>query len=71
MRWEADNFLTWTEMPWWLRWLICLIPITIAGIALAMGRFMIWIWAISGLLVLINVFLTIRDILDVYMPRRR
>jgi hypothetical protein len=71
MRWLADDFLKWVDMPWWLRWLICLALVGIALIVLAAGRFLIWLWAICGVLTLINVFLTIRDILDVYMPRKR
>jgi hypothetical protein len=71
MRWLADDFLKWVDMPWWLRWLICLVLVGIALVVLAAGKFLIWLWAFCGVLVLINVFLTIRDILDVYMPRQR
>lgn len=70
MRWEADSFLKWTEYPWWLRWLICLIPIGIAIVMLANGRFMYWLWGIGGVLCLINLYLTWNEILDRFMPRK-
>lgn len=70
MRWEAHSFLNWTEYPWWLRWLVCLIPLTIAGIMLANGRFMYWLWGIGGVLTLINLYLTWNEILDHIMPRK-
>lgn len=69
MRWEADNFLKWTEMPWWLRWIVCLIPIGVGIAGLAAGRIWLWVWAIAGLLCLINLFLTWRDVLD-YLQHR-
>ncbi|MCC7508714.1 MAG: hypothetical protein IT464_05030 [Planctomycetes bacterium] len=71
MRWEADSFLGWAQSAWWVRWLVCAVLVAICSIALAFGRLWLWLWAITGVLVLINVFLSWNDILDRIMPRRK
>lgn len=55
----------WMDLPWWLRWIICL------GVA-TVGFFVsIWIFAVGLVLTVVNVFLSWNEILDVLMPRKR
>ena len=54
----------WMDRPWWLRWIICL-P------TLGLGLFEVWLFGVGVLLLVINLFLTWNEILDVIMPRKR
>jgi hypothetical protein len=55
-----EFFAWWFERPWWLRWLVALIPIAIGLVRLAMGWFWPWAFAVGGVLVLINLYLLLR-----------
>jgi hypothetical protein len=61
----------WLDRPWWLRWLIAFIPIVAGLIRLATGWFWPWAFAIGGLMVLVNLFLSWGEILDRLLPRRK
>lgn len=56
----------------WLRWLITLVPLVVATILLVSSdRFYPWLWAIGGLMLLVNLFLSWGEILDKVMGRSK
>ncbi|MCC6464305.1 MAG: hypothetical protein IT463_03070 [Planctomycetes bacterium] len=71
MRSGGEFMAWWMDLPWWLRWLICLIPLGIAVGMLASGKFWPWGFAVGGILTLINLFLSWGEILDRFFPRRK
>ncbi|MCF6228514.1 MAG: hypothetical protein L3J82_07645 [Planctomycetes bacterium] len=60
----GNLFLKFADSPWWLRWPICL------GIV-AIGLFTsYWILAVGAVLTVTNIYFSLNDILDKFMPRR-
>jgi hypothetical protein len=68
----GDFFTWWMERPWWLRWLITLLPLGVALVLLvAAERFYYWIWGVGVAMFFINLFVSWGEILDKLMPRKR
>jgi len=62
----------WMERPWWLRWLITIVPLGVAlALLVALERFYFWIWGVALAMFVVNFFLSWGEILDKLMPRRR
>lgn len=62
----------WMDRPWWLRWLITLVPLGIVAVQLlAFGGFHIWLLAIGGLMFVVNLFLSWGEILDAITGRKK
>ncbi|MBZ0135539.1 MAG: hypothetical protein K8I27_04085 [Planctomycetes bacterium] len=61
----------WMDRPWWSRWLICLIPAAICLIDyIATGSFFVWLGGAALAMIVVNLVLSMREVLDVVMPRR-
>lgn len=69
---DSGFVIWWMDRPWWLRWLITFVPLGVAvTLLLTADRFYVWLWAIGGLMFLVNLFLSWSEILDALMGRRK